>query len=467
MIRPNRIELKQKYSAFGATLSSLAKEYGVSQPSVRKWMIQYNIERKTHLQASQEANIREHEIELPSREELVTALNKNSIQQVSYNYNIGLIKIHEWIRYFNIDIDFRKRCVEGKGRQFAEMHAITKEQFLEQYHKAGSLVAMAEIIGRDRAWLNRKRKELGIDLLAVKTSSHEKKLQQFLENNNINFESNDRSIISPKELDIVIPSHKLAIEICGTMWHSEHFGNKSRQYHRNKMLNAANQNYQLITLWDYEVAEPKTNNLLISLIGKHKRIGARSCQLKQITYKEVKGFEQAFHMMGSRPAKIYLGLYYQDELASTMSFAKSRYSSKHEWEMIRYCNGNLKIVGSASKLFNYFNKIYQPSSVITYSDLRFGQGNVYKHLGFTRQKDTPPNYFYFHKSDPSTLFSRVKFQKHKLQAKLDIFSPNLTEIDNMLNNGYQRVWDCGNAVWTINSLTPMEKVYNGAYPTSN
>jgi hypothetical protein len=390
MIRPDKIELERKYSTFGTTLNSLAKEYGVSQPSVRKWMIEYNIDRKSHLQASQEANIRVHEVEMPPKEELLLALSVNSIQQTSYNYNIGLIKIHEWITHHKIDIDFRKRCVEGKDRQFAEMHAITKEQFLQQYHKAGSLVAMSEMMGRDRAWLNRKRKELGIDLLAVKTSSHEKKLQRFLENNSIEFVANDRSTIAPKELDIIIPSINLAIEICGTMWHSEHFGKKSRRYHRNKMLNAANQNYQLITLWDYEVAEPKTNNLLLSLTGKHKRVGARQCQLHEITYREVSQFEHAFHMMGTRPAKVYLGLYYQGELVSTMSFAKSRYSSNYEWEMIRYCNGNLKIVGGASKLFNYFNKKYQPLSVITYSDLRFGQGNVYEHLGFTRQKDTSP-----------------------------------------------------------------------------
>jgi transposase-like protein/G:T-mismatch repair DNA endonuclease (very short patch repair protein) len=451
MILPDKNELEQKYSAFGTTLSSLAKEYGVSQPTVRKWMIKYDIERKPHQQASSERNKLVHDVTMPSKQYFESALQIKPLSLLSRELNVGLAKLREWITHHNIVIDFRKRCVEGKSRQFAEMHAITTEEFLRLYHSAGSLAAMSDITGRDRAWLNRKRKELNIDLLAVKCSSHEKKIQRLLESNKIVCIANDRSIIAPKELDIVIPSQNLAIEVCGTMWHSEHFGNKTKNYHRDKMKAANIAGHHLITLWDFEVDLPKTKTMLLSLTNKLPTIGARQCKLKKIVYKDVKDFENKYHMMGTRPATVYIGLYYKDKLVSTMSFGKSRYSSSFEWEMIRYCNGDIKIAGGASKLFTYFKKNYLPDSVITYSDLRFGEGNVYNHLGFERQNNTSPNYFYFHKTNPSKLFSRVKFQKHKLKEKLDIFDPNLTEIQNMVNNGYQRVWDCGNAVWTINT----------------
>lgn len=50
------------------------------------------------------------------------------------------------------------------------------------------------------------------------------------------------------------------------------------------------------------------------------------------------------------------------------------------------------------------------------------------------------------------LESRIKYQKHKLLKLLKAFSPSLTEWENMKNNGYDRIWDCGNDVWIWNKL---------------
>ena len=41
----------------------------------------------------------------------------------------------------------------------------------------------------------------------------------------------------------------------------------------------------------------------------------------------------------------------------------------------------------------------------------------------------------------------MKYQKHKLPKLLEAFDANLTEWQNMQNNGYDRIWDCGNDVW--------------------
>ena len=54
-----------------------------------------------------------------------------------------------------------------------------------------------------------------------------------------------------------------------------------------------------------------------------------------------------------------------------------------------------------------------------------------------------------------TLHSRHKFQKHKLESILNIYDHNLTEAQNMFDNGYRRIWDCGNLVyiWKSNATT--------------
>ena len=47
-------------------------------------------------------------------------------------------------------------------------------------------------------------------------------------------------------------------------------------------------------------------------------------------------------------------------------------------------------------------------------------------------------------------FYRIKYQKHKLPRLLNNFDPDLTEWENMKNNGFDRIWDCGNDVWVWN-----------------
>ena len=48
-----------------------------------------------------------------------------------------------------------------------------------------------------------------------------------------------------------------------------------------------------------------------------------------------------------------------------------------------------------------------------------------------------------------SLEHRMQYQKHKLHKKLKAVDLQLTEWENMANNGYDRVWDCGNLVFEL------------------
>jgi hypothetical protein len=130
---------------------------------------------------------------------------------------------------------------------------------------------------------------------------------------------------------------------------------------------------------------------------------------------------------------------------------KSRYSKEHEWEIFRYANKlNSKVLGGFSKLFSYFEKNYNPKSVITYANRRLFTGSVYISAGFSFSHNSSPSYFYIKNGVP--VGSRQNFQKHKLPSILKTYDPLKTEWENMVDNGYDRVWDCGNRVF--------EKLYN-------
>jgi hypothetical protein len=137
---------------------------------------------------------------------------------------------------------------------------------------------------------------------------------------------------------------------------------------------------------------------------------------------------------------------HKNVLVAVMTFGKSRYNPGYQYELLRFSNSlGVSVIGAASKLFKHFVEKYQPHSVVSYSDLRWNTGNMYAQLGFAHVRNTAPNYWYTRQH--LTFESRVKYQKHKLEKLLSSYNSSETEWENMVRNGYDRYWDCGNSVW--------------------
>lgn len=88
-------------------------------------------------------------------------------------------------------------------------------------------------------------------ICAYMTSNGQKELYDYLKSLGFNVIENDRTLIYPKELDIVIPDKKIAIEYCGLYWHSEKMG-KDKNYHLNKLKACQDIGYKLITIFEDE-----------------------------------------------------------------------------------------------------------------------------------------------------------------------------------------------------------------------
>jgi hypothetical protein len=264
---------------------------------------------------------------------------------------------------------------------------------------------------------------------------------------------NDKTVLSPQELDIYIPSLNFAIECNGIYWHSEVTGGKNKVYHINKTKRCVVKNIRLIHIFENEWNTKKdiVKSILSNILKKSPiKIAARKCEVKIITDKSDSPFLENNHIQGDVNSSVKIGLYHNNDLVSVMTFVKSRFDKKCEYEMARYCNKlNTTIVGGASKLFNHFIKNYDPKSIVSYNDRRYFSGEVYLNLGFTFIYNSTPNYWYVI-DEYKTLKNRVCFQKHKLSKILTGFNPVLTEWENMKSNGYDRIWDCGNGKWVYN-----------------
>lgn len=282
-------------------------------------------------------------------------------------------------------------------------------------------------------------------------SNMELELLNFIQENYKNeILTNVKSIING-ELDIYIPDLNLAFEFNGLYWHSEI--HKDRLYHYNKTKECLEKRIQLIHVWedDWIYKQNIVKSIILNKLGKSEKIGARKCQIKEINNNEViRDFLENNHIQGFVGSKVKIGLYYNDELVSLMTFGNLRKSLGQEskeghWELLRFCNKlNTSVIGGASKLFKYFLNNYQINEITSYSDSSRSNGGLYQTLGFKFEHESEPNYYYIINGIRN---HRFNFRKDRLVKNGS--DSTKTEIQIMTELGYHRIFDCGSKKWTF------------------
>lgn len=280
--------------------------------------------------------------------------------------------------------------------------------------------------------------------------------------NRVNIQHNCRSILtSGKELDIYFPDYKFAIEFNGLYWHGELNGGKHRTYHLDKTNECHSLGIEL-----FHIFEDEWINYRDVVLGKIEQrlklntfttIYARNCTIVEVDASVAREFLNKYHLQGADNSRIRIGLFANDELISIMTFSKpnaSRSAKKSidkTYELSRFCTkSQTTVVGGASKLLKYFVRSYTPTKIISYADRRYTSDstNVYNSIGFSLVNKTGPGYWYFKSSEKR--FHRFNFTKKKtVQLGGD---PNKTEWENMVNMGYDRIWDCGHLKYEWNVI---------------
>ena len=100
----------------------------------------------------------------------------------------------------------------------------------------------------------------------------------------------------------------------------------------------------------------KIINQIRNILNKNEnKIYARKCEVRQISTKDKNIFLNENHLQSQDRSTIKLGLFYENDLVSIMTFVKPRFTNKYNWELSRFCSkANYNVVGGASKLFKYF-----------------------------------------------------------------------------------------------------------------
>ena len=293
-----------------------------------------------------------------------------------------------------------------------------------------------------------------IDIAPLR-SHYEDEIIDFLKKLGItNIEPNNRKILGRQEIDIYLPDYKFGIEFNGIYFHSDlsskyqdHGGRSTR--HQEKSLLAEEKGVFLFHIFEHEwddsfLRKNENLNLKVNILNRIQTllglnvvtIGARKCEIREISKQDKNNFLDKNHIQGKEKHSQYaFGLYYQDELVACMTFGKSKFK-KYDWELMRFCTKQgINVSGGASRLFQYFlnNYVASGETIVSYNDITKTKGTLYQTLGFELQSINRPNYWW------------INLDTKEVKSRYETQIPNESKV--MHDAGFCRICDCGTKTW--------------------
>ena len=450
------------------SITELSKQLSVTPAVIRRYIKQYNITSPSQQELREASNIRKYGVSntgmLPEiRSKAIDTMKKkygghnwsnasgkrhirdNTCEKKYGNKNVAKTK---YAKTKTKKSNLQKYNREHINQSHIPLDVITKlndSSWLYDQHvtqqKTLSLIAQELGFNNDMTTAMRYLHKHNIPTQHFQHSTGEKEVLNFIQDllPNTVIISNTFSVIPPKELDIYIPSHNIAIEYCGLYWHSEQNG-KDKWYHYNKWKGCNDKGIQLITIFEDEwyYKKEQVKNKIKSLLGMddRKTVFARKCSIVEIDTQTKQQFFNDNHIQGDGPGSINIGLQYDNDIIACMSFIKKK---NDVYYLNRYAT-SVKVPGGFSKLLKYFKLTNNWNNIISFADRRWSNGNLYKTTGWIKDVPLRPDYYYI---EGNKRVHKFNYRRKFLSQKLLNFDPKLSERKNCDNNGILRIWDCG------------------------
>lgn len=326
--------------------------------------------------------------------------------------------------------DMLDRCIEYHGDTYTYTEPI-------EYHGAYSKIEITcKIHGPFLQAIGKHAAGQGCPSCVPRVSRAERELADWIESLGIFVDRGNASVLYPRHIDVYMPDRNFGIEYNGLYFHNETDG-RNKTYHLEKTEAASAKGIHLMQFWDIEWNKKQdiVKSVILNKLGIYgTRYFARKLKVHPVLPGVARIFCENNHLHGFRGGSNYIGLYNVDELVALMITA-------YDGELVRFVvKTYTTVIGGFSKLLKYSSVRY------SFVDRRVFTGSSYTANGFILDSVTPPNYYYT--KDYRVLESRNKYQKHKLDKLLPEFNPDISEVKNMQNNGYVRVFDCGNLKFT-------------------
>jgi len=217
---------------------------------------------------------------------------------------------------------------------------------------------------------------------------------------------------------------------------------------KNKIINGKHNVFVFSDEW--QSRQNQVKNFLRSVLHLNtEKIDGRKCIVKEISLEIGRAFCNEHHIQGSNKlGHTFFGLFYCEKLIGVLSLG--RHSRQREDLVLdRLCfASNITVRGGANKLFkqaviwaknNNYNKI------ISFSDKRWSEGNVYKKLNFINEATLYPDYSYVNVSHPHFRLTKQSQKKRTVNCP-----EGMTEKQFARSKGLKLIYDCGKDRWVYN-----------------
>ena len=432
--------IKEKY------IQTMNDRYGVNHPSqldtvkdkkketcLKNYGVEHPSQSDEIKERKKETSLKNYGVEHPSQSQVVRTRMKSTYDDRYLNEHQDILKICEE----NGERVYLCKCTDDKCN-------LCDDRCYSIHHK-----------------LYHSRKTHKLDICPIKNpidvkgknTSIERFIKQILDDCHIEYSCNVR-LVDNMEIDIFIPSKNIGIECNGVYWHSDKI--KHPKYHYEKHIRYKEAGIQLLMIWeDWILMKPDVvKSLILSKLGVYDtKIYARKCIIKPISNDVCSEFLNMNHIQGRCNSSVRLGLFYNDDLVSVMTFSKKRRSmmgngntEDGQWELTRLCSRlGVQVIGAASKLLKHFISEYDVSEIVSFASHDISNGSVYETLGFDKVSDTQGSYWYIDTN--MVRYHRYTFRKSELIRKG--YDKNMSEFDIMDNLKYLRIYDSGQSKYVL------------------
>lgn len=461
-LKVSKEKLYQYYVIENHNMAEVAEHFNISYPYISKLFKEYGITQKSHAEAIEIGMLRIHGVK--NSNDIPTTKDKRKAT------NIERYGVDVYSKKNGFKEEIKTKCLEKYGvestNQLPEVRERMKSTILERYGEgqaevvAKRTLTMQEKYGVSTPLHNKdlveKARETclekyGVDFPCMRkearikgnNSKPNQEFENLLIQNNIKYER--EFPIGKYQYDFKI--NNILVEINPSSTHNSTWSffdpsGLPKNYHLEKSKTAYDNGYQCIHIFDWDNKEK-----IINILKPRETIFARKCIIKEVDIKNAKEYLNKYHLQNYSKDQIRLGLYYNNELVSIMTFGKPRYNKNYEWELIRYCS-HYNIIGGDEKLFKYFIKNYNPNSIVSYCDNSKFIGKIYNRLGFKKLREPNPSKHWYHLNKNIHITNNLLMQRGYDQLFKTNYGKGTSNEELMLKNGFVEIYDCGQQTYS-------------------
>lgn len=157
---------------------------------------------------------------------------------------------------------------------------------------------------------------------------------------------------------------------------------------------------------------------ILSHLGIFRSVFARNCRIERMDTPTANDFLNRYHTYGAARSKYRYGLFCREELVAVASFSSGRPMLREDkvvdsYEWVRYASlPDTRVAGGMGKILDAFCADIHPEEIMSYADLEWSDGSVYRTLGFSQAGFRAPVEFYVNTQTWERV-SAVKIQRDR------------------------------------------------------